>query len=177
MSEFFPPIDKWQLDEAVLSNSFSDMRIDGELGNEGSCLWLGKRINGGAIISRVVALRGAGITKQPAFLHVTDELMFEVAELASAHDEVILAQIHSHGPGYGVDLSHTDHRYGIRVPHFVSIVAPDYAHQDVPLIDCGVHVFEPEFGYRRFKSVEVEQRFVFGKSHESSFVIVGGEHV
>lgn len=175
MNQFFPFVDKWHLSRSVLRESFADMRLDGISGNEGSCLWLGKRLNGSALITSIVVLRGRGIRKEPAFLHVTDDLMFEVADVAAAHDEIILAQIHSHGPGYGVDLSHTDHRYGIRVPYFVSIVAPDYAYRDVSLGNCGVHIFEPDKGYRRLELDETKDRFVIDDTLESTLLTVGGE--
>lgn len=174
MNEFFPAIREWYLSPMILAQSFSEMRLDGLKGNEGSCLWLGRREQHNAVITRVVILRGAGILKQPDYLHISDDLMFEVGELAAKSNEVVLVQIHSHGVGYGTDLSQTDHRYGIRVPYFVSVVAPNYAYIDVPLVECGVHVFEPLEGYRRLERREIDSRFIVQNNWKAELVTAGG---
>lgn len=177
MSSFFPPIDKWYLSPEVLRLSFEEMALDGQLGNEGTCLWLGLREDGQACIQQVVLLRGLGIHKEPAHLRISDDLMYEVGEVASKTEQVVLAQIHSHGPGYGTDLSITDHTYGFRVPYFVSIVVPDYSLWQAPLEQCGVHVFEPTWGYKRLSPREILNRFELDATMQTHFSIVQGEQL
>ena len=177
MNNFFPPIDRWHLSPEVLRLSFEEMALDGKLGNEGTCLWLGLRENGQAKIKQIVLLRGRGVHKKPAHLRISDELMYQVGELASNAEQVVLAQIHSHGPGHGTDLSITDHTYGFMVPYFVSIVAPDYSLWHVPLEQCGVHVFGLNEGYKRLSSREVANRFKFDATLRTHLSIVGGSEL
>src|SRR5258707_12456532 len=156
---FFPSVEMWRLAEGVLEGSLQEMSNDGVHGNEGVVLWLGRRIQGQAEITHLVGLRGSGVTKRPDFLVISPWLLNEVADVALQLSVSLIGQIHTHGSGYGLDLSRTDRTQGIAVPHFLSVVAPDYGlRSDISITDCGVHVFEPGLGYRRLSMREVEQR-------------------
>jgi hypothetical protein len=142
-----------------LEGSLQEMSNDGVHGNEGVVLWLGRRALEQAEITHLVGLRGSGVTKRPELLVITPWLLNEVADVALHLNVSLIGQIHTHGSGYGIDLSRTDRTRGIAVPHFLSVVAPDYGlRSDICITDCGVHVFEPGLGYRRLSMSEVEQR-------------------
>ena len=135
------------------------MSTDGVRGNEGVVLWLGRRCQGQAEITHLVGLRGLGVTKRSDLLIIAPRLLNEVADVALQLDVSLIGQIHTHGPGYGIDLSRTDRARGMAVPYFLSVVAPDYGlRSDTGITDCGVHVFEPGLGYRRLSTREIEQR-------------------
>jgi hypothetical protein len=83
--------------------------------------------------------------------------------------------VHSHGPGYGLDLSPTDRVYGIRTPHYLSLVAPDYALSAAPLQRWGVHVFMENGGFVRLGASEANRRLQVIPDASASVITVGGE--
>jgi hypothetical protein len=100
--------------------------------------------------------------------------MRQVHEQAEAVGAILVGQIHSHGRHYGVDLSPTDHAYGIHVPYFLSVVCPDYAQtKSTAIQDCGVHVFLPNRGYIRLADREIETRIVIHKEPNVGVLIAG----
>ena len=146
----YPKISKWLVPSALLSESLSEMSIDGAEGNEGVCLWLGLRDEESetAIVSHAVRLRGPGIKKMPAQIQIRPELMREIHEVARGLARILVGQIHSHGTAYGVRLSYVDITYGISVPFYLSVVAPHYAlESETKWDDCGCHVYLPKKGY------------------------------
>jgi proteasome lid subunit RPN8/RPN11 len=87
----------------------------------------------------------------------------------------LVGQVHSHGPGYGVDLSPTDRTHGIQVPFYLSLVAPDYARTRAPLHDWGVHVFTSAAGYVRLGGDEVRRRLQITEGLRPAILTVGVE--
>jgi len=155
----FSPIETWTLPVSAFEAAFREMSLDGFHGNEGVTLWLGTRRDGRAEITHSVILRGAGVIKRPDYLNIEPDLLNDVADLAIDLKASLVAQIHSHGPGYGTDLSYTDRTLGIKVPFYLSIVAPDYAmNGDTSITDCGVHIYESDSGFRRLSGPEIESR-------------------
>lgn len=160
-NSFFSSIETWRIPESALVDSMAEMAIDGISGNEGVALWLGHRRDGIAEVTHLVALRGAGIIKFPDFLRIESWLLNEVTDLAIDLELCLIGQIHSHGFGYPTDLSETDRTFGLAVPYFLSVVAPDYGlRSSIFLPDCGVHIFEPRTGFRRLDEAEVSQRIL-----------------
>jgi len=158
---FFTPISSWRVPASALEQSIREMAHDGLLGNEGVTLWLGRRGNGQAEVTHLVALRGPGIIKRPDQMVIQPQLVNEVTDLAIELSLVLVGQIHSHGELYGTDLSYADRNLGIKVPYFLSLVAPDYAlRPQTQLEDCGVHLFEPAGGFRRLPPAEAAQRIL-----------------
>lgn len=156
---FFAPVNTWYIPESALAASLQEMARDGVHGDEGVALWLGRRGGGQAEVTHVIALRGPGVTKRPDQLVIQPVLVNEVTDLAIELGVVLVGQIHSHATDFGTDLSYADRTYGIRVPYYLSLVAPDYAlRPQTRLEDCGVHVFEPKRGFRRMALAEVGQR-------------------
>lgn len=178
---FFPFVQTWLLPETALSDSLREMAGDGVSGNEGIVLWLGSRRDGLAQVTHLVGLRGPNVIKQPSFLKIQTPLLNDVTDLAIELGVSLIGQIHSHGPSlgnreYATNLSMTDRLYGIRVPYYLSVVAPDYAIDErIGILDCGVHVFEPDQGYRRLSNSEVEQRITVVTRARPPFVIIGEE--
>jgi hypothetical protein len=173
---FFTPIATWRLPESALAASCREMARDGVAGNEGVALWLGRRGDGQAEITHVVALRGPGVLKRPDQLVIRPHLLNEVTDLAIELDVMLVGQIHSHGELYGTDLSYADHTFGIKVPYFLSLVAPDFAlRPHTRLEDCGIHVFEPGSGFRRLHTVEAADRIRLMPSSPVPVLTVGQE--
>lgn len=171
---FFPAVEIWRLPRAAFAASLREMALDGEHGNEGIALWLGKRDGALVTITRVVCLRGDDVVREPAHLSVGADTLNEVADLAIDNGVTFVGQIHSHGRHFGVDLSLTDRRYGVAVPHFLSVVAPDYAlRPDTTLSECGVHVFEAGAGYRRLGAAESARRLVLTDDDDVTVMTVG----
>jgi hypothetical protein len=105
-------------------------------------------------------LRSDALVKREDHLQIPSAMMNEVTDHCIAEDGILLGQIHSHGPGYGVDLSYADHYLGIRAPGFLSLVCPDFGTRaGTRWDDCGVHLFEGARGFRRMGQGEIAQRF------------------
>jgi hypothetical protein len=171
---YFPKINKWIVPEAALSRSREEMAVDGLRGNEGISLWLGTKQRAEARLTHLVFLRGAGVYKSPFNIQITPELMREAHEKAQAVGAILIGQIHSHSPQCRVDLSPTDHAYGVRVPYFLSIVYPDFAQSESTTIsDCGVHVFLPDKGFVRLSNKKVTKQIVVDSQLPVEILIVG----
>jgi hypothetical protein len=149
----------WNIPASVFDLSRKEMARDGLKGNEGTALWLGRRDGDTATVTHVITLSGPRIIKKPDYLHIESSLINDVADIAIELDAYIIGQIHSHGIGYSVDLSPTDHQFGIRAPNFLSLVAPDYSLREfLALEECGVHIFRPQTGFYRLTSDEIRKR-------------------
>lgn len=172
--KYFPMVTRWRLSESVLQASMAEMARDGADGNEGVAMWLGRRSEGCAYVTHVVALRGHGVIKRPAQLVIQESVFAAITEVAIDLGVSLIGQIHSHGPGYGVDLSPTDRMYGVAVPYYLSLVAPDYAMRPLtPLTACGVHVLQPGEGFQRLTVSEVQARFHFTQENLSPMIVIG----
>jgi hypothetical protein len=170
---FFPTVDTWQVPRKALVASLREMARDGICGNEGIALWLGTRDSGIVTITHVVCLRGDDVARDPDYLNVGSATLNEVGDVAIGHGVTFVGQIHSHGPQFGVDLSPTDRRFGVAVPYFLSLVAPDYAlRTGISLEDCGVHVFEPSNGFRRLTRDEITERLALVEDAEITEIVV-----
>lgn len=173
-TDFFPKVNRWRLPGSLLQQSMADMAIDGRKGNEGTCFWLGKRAGGEAEVSQVVLLRGEGVRKSPMNVRVSPELMREVHELAEKLGLILVGQIHSHSGVCGVDMSPTDHAYGVSVPYFLSIICPDFAQNPATnLSDCGVHVCLPERGYVRLSTREMRRKVILEPGRAAGVSVIG----
>lgn len=172
--KYFPTVDRWSLSETALQLSMTEMSRDGAHGNEGVAMWFGKRSQGRATITHVVALRGRGVIKRPAQLIIQESVFAAVTEAAIDLGVSLIGQIHSHGPGHGVDLSPTDRMYGVVVPYYLSLVAPDYAMRPhTSLTACGVHVLQPGQGFRRLPASEIHTRFQLMQESMPPLIVIG----
>ena len=157
-SAYFPEVRRWLIPTAALEASFAEMRADGrERGTEGIALWLGDR-SADARITHVVRLRGAGVVREPDYVQISDALLNDVTDETIRLGATLLGQVHSHGPLASTDLSWIDKNGGVRVPFYVSVVAPAWASGVADISTCGVHVFEPPVGWRRLGAYEVAAR-------------------
>lgn len=148
--EYFPAVSRWRIPASVVGDSYEELARYGQRGTEGIALWAGKRIyRKTAEITHVLLLRGVGIWRHREMIRIAPALMNDVTDMLEALDATLIGQIHSHAPGYGVDLSSTDRHYGINVPYYLSVVAPDFAMRTPAINQWGVHVYEPVAGWRR----------------------------
>lgn len=148
-TQYFPPTRLWRIPKAAIEDSLAEMAIDGLKGREGLVLWLGKDHAETAEVTHLVRLRGPLIQKRRDVINIHPALLNDVADIAIERAVRLLGQVHTHGPGYRLDLSWTDRESGIKVPSYLSLVAPDYAQTRTPVHDWGVHVFAREAGYVR----------------------------
>ncbi len=173
---FFPRVKCWRIPEITFAASLREMAHDGSQGNEGIALWLGRRHDGEATVTHLVALRGSGIVKQPDLLIIEPWLLNEVTDLTVKLGVALVGQIHSHGDWHGVDLSFTDRTRGIAVPYYLSVVAPLYAMDpNTHIGDCGVHMYEPGIGYRKLSPAEIHERLHLTNGPAVPFITVGTE--
>ena len=173
---YFPAVRLWILPEPALQASLREMAQDGSRGCEGCVLWLGRRHDGVGEIKHLVALRGEGIIKRADYLNIEAWLFNEVADVAIDFGLSIIGQIHTHGPGYGTHLSPVDRSGGFTIPYYLSVVAPDFGLRPATRItECGVHVFEPNCGYRRLAPTEVLSRLQVVPGPPLPMTTVGGQ--
>ena len=175
MNPFFPATTTWVIPDTVLPDCLSEMALDGARGNEGIVLWLGQDQGGTAQVTHLIGLCGTLIRKLPNHIHIEAELFNEVADVAFELGARLLGQIHSHGREYSLDLSPTDRIYGLQVPSYLSVVAPDYGCSLVPFSACGVHVFKPGAGYVRLSQRQVSEKLQLVRGPHLPFRVVGGE--
>jgi hypothetical protein len=172
---FFPPVRGWRIPERAVAGSLAELARDGREGMEGIALWLGRRRDGDAEVTHLVALRGPGVTKRPDLLRIEPWLLNDVTDVAIDLGVSLVGQIHSHGRAW-VDLSWTDRADGVAVPHYLSVVAPWFGlRPGTRLVDCGVHVFEPSQGWRRLPASEVEVRLRVDPGARAPVITVGQE--
>lgn len=170
----FPPILIWRIPRSVLPDSFAEMKKDGLRGKEGIVLWLGHKINGQAEVTHLVSLRGKGITRSSANLRIDSSVVNDVTDLAIELGVILVGQIHSHGHGFGTNLSYSDRSYGVSVPGYLSVVAPDYAlRPSTRWSHSGIFVYEKGAGYRRLSTSEVKQRIQFVAMVRPPLLVVG----
>jgi proteasome lid subunit RPN8/RPN11 len=158
MNSYFSLIEKWRMPETAVADCLAEMSIDGRSGNEGIVLFLGRDDGDVAELTHLVKLRGPDIKKYPNFISIGASLFNEVTNLASEHGARLIGQVHSHGPGYSLDLSPTDRRYGLHAPFYLSLVAPDYALSRKPVETWGIHVYMENRGYVRLTPAEISRR-------------------
>lgn len=151
---YFAQTRLWRIPQAAIEDSLDEMALDGAKGHEGIVLWLGKDSDEIAEVTHLILLRGPLVEKRKDFINIHPALFNDVADIAIEHGLRLVGQVHSHGPGYGVDLSPTDRIHGIQVPSYLSLVAPDYARTLVPLHEWGAHVYTCESGYARLSRDE-----------------------
>jgi proteasome lid subunit RPN8/RPN11 len=146
---YFTETRLWRIPQAALEDSLDEMALDGAKGSEGIVLWLGKDCGEIADITHLIRLRGPLVEKRKEYINIHPALFNDVADIAIDHGLRLVGQVHSHPPGYSVDLSPTDRMYGIQVPFYLSLVAPDFARTRAPVHDWGVHIFKAKTGYVR----------------------------
>lgn len=156
---------RWILPQAALDRSYQELAGDGARDREGIVLWGGVAepcARGDTVcVTHVILLRGSGVVRGMGYIGISPELFNDVTDVLAAldGDVYLVGQIHGHPPFASTDLSEVDIAYGIRTPHYLSVVAPDYGMAPAArLQECGVHVFEPHIGWRRFAPVELAAR-------------------
>jgi hypothetical protein len=117
------------------------------------------------------------VIRKPDLLRISEDLINDVTDLAIGHSVSLVGQIHSHGTGYGINLSPTDRKYGISVPYYLSLVAPHYGTRPRTSIGkCGVHVFEPGgTGFRRLPAAEACRRLEVISCPPTPVLLIGKE--
>ncbi len=170
---YFSQVEMWHIRAAAIVDSLTDMAIDGRNGNEGIVLWLGRDIDEIAEVTHLVRLRGPKVEKLPDLINIHPDLLNDVADIAIANKVRMVGQVHSHGPGYSLDLSPTDREYGIQAPSYLSVVAPDYGSTTAPFQTWGIHVFI-DSAYRRLPAHEVQRRIQINAGPRLPFLTVGG---
>jgi proteasome lid subunit RPN8/RPN11 len=171
---YFSPTQLWRIPQAAIEDSLDEMARDGANGHEGIVLWLGKDTGEIAEVTHLIRLRGPLVENREDFINIRPALFNDVADIAIEHGVRLVGQVHSHGPGYGVDLSPTDRIHGIQVPFYLSLVAPDYARTRVPVHDWGVHVYTREAGYVRIRHDEAGRCLQITGSLRPPMLTVGG---
>jgi hypothetical protein len=172
---YFSEVETWRIPEMVIADALEEMAIDGRNGNEGIALFFGRDDDAAAEVTHLVKLRGPGLQKYPARIDIDAVLLNEVTDVVISNKVRLIGQVHSHGSGYGVDLSPTDRAYGIKTPYYLSLVAPDYALSAAPLQRWGIHVFMENQGYVRLNAAEVRRRLQVVPGTRVPVITVGGE--
>jgi hypothetical protein len=172
---YFSQAASWRIVRSAISDSLEEIRNDGQKGDEGIVLWLGRDEGDVVEVSHLVRLRGPGVEKRPDLIHIHSSLMNEVADLAIEREVRLVGQVHSHGPFYALDLSERDIEYGVHAPQYLSLVAPDYGDTASPIHSWGVHIFLEGYGYSRLSRAETEQRLNIVDGQNLPFLTAGGQ--
>jgi len=170
---YFHHVETWLIPAAAIADSLTEMAIDGWNGNEGIVLWLGRDDGDVAEVTHLIRLRGSLVEKLPDLINIHPALLNDVADIAIANNVRLVGQVHSHGPGYSLDLSPTDCEYGIKAPDYLSVVAPDYGNTTAPFHSWGIHVFI-DSAYRRLRAHDAQRRVHIGPGPHLPFLTVGG---
>lgn len=171
---YFSPTRLWRIPRAALEHSLDEMARDGDHGHEGIVLWLGKDIGEIADVTHLIRLQGPLVQKRKDFINIHPALLNDVADIAIEHGIRLVGQVHSHGPGYGVDLSPTDRMHGIQAPYYLSLVAPHYGKTRAPLHDWGAHVYTSKAGYVRLSRDQARRCLQITGSVHPLMLTVGG---
>ena len=174
-NSYFSKVETWRIPEMAVPEALAEMALDGREGNEGIVLFLGRDKGSAAQVTHLVKLRGPGVEKHPAQITIDAALINVVTDAAIENNVRLIGQVHSHGPGYSLDLSATDKLYGIKAPYYLSLVAPEYGMAAVPIHRWGVHVFMEKQGYVRLSLREVERRIKTTPGVRIPFITVGVE--
>jgi proteasome lid subunit RPN8/RPN11 len=172
-NSYFSYVEEWRIPETAISDSLAELAVDGEHGNEGIVLWLGRDESEVAEVTHLVRLRGPLVEKCPDLINIHPSLLNDVADVAMDHKARLIGQVHSHGPGYRLDLSPTDRDYGIKAPYYLSLVAPDYGMTNASIHLWGVHVYFEADGYLRLTPQEVHRRINVVRGPGLPFLTVG----
>lgn len=172
---YFAQTRLWRIPRTAIEDSLDEMAIDGARGSEGIVLWLGKDNDEIADITHLIRLRGPLVVKRKEYINIHSALLNDVADIALERGLRLVGQVHSHPPGYSVDLSPTDRMYGIQVPSYLSLVAPDFARTRVPVHDWGVHIYTAEAGYVRLRHAVVHSCIQVTDDVRPPMLTVGGE--
>lgn len=174
-NSYFSEVETWRIPKLSIPDALAEMALDGRDGNEGIVLFLGRDNGAAAELTHMVKLRGHGVEKHPAQIKIDAALLNEVTDVAIGNNVRLIGQVHSHGPGYSLDLSTTDRLYGVKTPYYLSLVAPDYGMSGVPIQRWGVHVFMENQGFVRLGIREVERRIQIVPGTNVPFITVGVE--
>jgi proteasome lid subunit RPN8/RPN11 len=174
-NEYFSDVETWRIPETVIADSLTEMAIDGRRGNEGIVLWLGRGEDNVAEVTHLIRLRGPLVEKRPDFINIHPSLLNDVIDVAIERNARIIGQVHSHGPGYSLDLSPTDREYGIKAPSYLSLVAPAYAKTAAAPHSWGVHVCADGTKYIRLTPDEARRRLQLVPGAHLSFLTVGAQ--
>ena len=173
MMEHFDDTAIWRIPPSAIDDCLVEMSLDGVNGNEGIVLWLGRDMGNIAEITHLIRLRGPQVEKRPAFINIHPSLFNDIADIAIEENVRLVGQVHTHGPGCRLDLSYTDRAYGIKVPSYLSLVAPDYGQTQEPIHRWGVHVFMAGAGYQRLSESEAQRRLEVVRGPRLPMVTVG----
>ena len=174
-NRYFAQTRLWRIPQAAIEDSLDEMALDGAKDREGIVLWLGKDSAETADITHLIRLRGPLVERRKGFINIHPALFNDVADVAIEHGLRLVGQVHSHPPGYGVDLSPTDRMYGIQVPSYLSLVAPDFARSRVPVHDWGVHVYSCEAGFVRLSHEAARRCLEINDGLRPQMLTVGAE--
>jgi hypothetical protein len=124
--------------------------------HEGVVYWAGLDLGSDVLVTTCIA---PSATTTPGSFHISAEANARVITVLNDLRLVLLAQVHSH-PGAWIQHSGGDDS-GAFMPfeNLLSIVVPDYGHEDPwPLTNCGVHLFAGG-EFRRLSNREIEEKF------------------
>src|ERR1700686_3853005 len=105
---YFSQVEALRIPATGMPDALAEMAIDGREGNEGIVLFLGRDQDAATEVTHLVKLRGPRIEKHPAQIQIDAELLNDVTDIAIKNNVRLIGQVHSHGPGYSLDLSPTD---------------------------------------------------------------------
>lgn len=165
MSEPYPQIATWSIARGVLRATRA--WVAGKA-HETTVVWLGRRAQV-APVSAALLVRGVGVVEREGAFYASTEVFGALTRWARQRGLVLLADVHSHPPGYTGQLSDWDRTHGIRVPEFLAGVAGDGGRQ--PLERWGWYEFDRV--QQRYRSIPpndrprrmtvAEARFVVGE--------------
>lgn len=145
---------------AVIDATVALLKEPGEVGFEGSAVWIG------TVHDSIAATVTRPYRPEQVTYATPGGLAVEVTEAgltalitSLSPGELVLARLHTHGTD---DVDHSsvdDHNLLVAHPGAVSIVVPHFAAHGINLAECGVHILGDDHSWRRLTAIETERRF------------------
>lgn len=160
MTTISPDYATFNVPAAVVDGTVTLLSEPGEIGFEGSAVWIGT-VHDSTAATVTRPYRPEQVTyATPTGLavEVTQEGLTALITSLSP-GELVLARLHTHGTN---DVDHSivdDRNLLVAHPGAVSIVVPHFAVHGINLAECGVHILGDNHCWRRLSAAETGRRF------------------
>lgn len=153
-NKYFPRIDTFALSTALLDNTLSALRAEGQFCVESLVFWGGAVAGGVAVVTHVFVPKGPGVYKHQLQVRINEQVIAALCGELDPPRLVLLGQVHTHREA--AFHSPSDDRFSLDTPGYVSIVIPEFARHNVSAKDEWAF-YECEGG-GRFRKIEAKER-------------------
>ena len=128
-NRYFPRINTFALPTALLDNTLTALRTEGEFCVESLVFWGGAVADGVAVVTHVFVPKGPGVYKHQLQVRINEQVIAALCGELDPPRLVLLGQVHTHMEA--AFHSPSDDRFSLDTPGYVSIVIPEFARGNV----------------------------------------------